>query len=94
MVTTNPNLLPEEHVKCLKDDIFNMTEKINTFFINNVLVKKLIIGGIAMAMDLLLLVQLYLWCAQGKSWRYPLAVTLLYLLRLFLAVSINKRFKK
>ena len=35
-------------------------------------------------MDLALLAQLFIWITKGKTWRYPLAVTIMYIVHLFL----------
>jgi hypothetical protein len=82
-------MLPEEHVKCLRDNIFTWTAAANNFFVNNRFVKKVIIGTIAVLMDLSLLTQLYIFCSKGKTWRFPLAVTMLYLIKLFLGVRFS-----
>ena len=89
MVVVDPNMLPEVHVKCLKDTLFGWTESINKYFITHSTAKKVIIAVLAGMMDLLLLTQLGLWCTTGKSWRLPIAITLNYLLRFFLSVSSN-----
>jgi hypothetical protein len=86
-VTTDPNMLPEIHVKCLVDNFFTWTTAANSFFVNNKFLKKVIIGTCAGLLDLALLAQLYIWITKGKTWRYPLAVTMMYLIRLFLGVS-------
>jgi hypothetical protein len=35
-------------------------------------------------MDLALLTQLFIWITKGSTWRYPLAVTMMYSIHLFL----------
>jgi len=89
IVTTDPNMLPTEHVKCLKDTLFGMTEPVNNYFVEHTTAKKVITGILAGLMDVLLLTSLGLWCVFGKSWRYPIAVTLAYLLRLFFSVRLS-----
>lgn len=86
-VTTDPNMLPEIHVKCLVDNFFTWTAAANSFFLNNKFLKKVIIGTLAGLLDLALLTQLFIWITKGKTWRYPLAVTMMYIIRLFLGVS-------
>lgn len=81
-VTTNPNLTPEEHVKCMRDGFFTMTEYLNTYFVQHSTAKKVIIGVLAGVLDLGLILQLFLWTAYGKSWRYPMAVVMMYLTRI------------
>ena len=39
-------------------------------------------------MDLILLVQLYIFSMHGKSWRFPIAVSTIYLLRFIMVVSL------
>ena len=88
-VTTDPNMLPEIHVKCLVDNIFSWTSAANDFFQNNRFIKRVLIATLALLMDLALLTQLYIWCIFGKTWRYPMAVTMLYMIRLLLGVSVT-----
>ena len=88
VVTNDPNMLPEEHVKCLVDNIFSWTAAANTFFVNNRFVKKVLIGTLAVLMDLSLITQLFIFCTKGKTWRYPMAVTMLYLIKIMLGVSL------
>ena len=85
-VTTDPNMLPEIHVKCMVDNFFTWTSAANSFFLNNKFLKKVLIGTLAGLMDLALLAQLFIWITKGKTWRYPLAVTMVYTIRLFLGV--------
>lgn len=79
-------MLPEIHVKCLKDTFFEMTAPVNRFFIVHDTAKNAIVVTLAALTDAILLFQLGYWVIFGKSWRYPIAVTCLYLLRLFLIV--------
>ena len=85
-VTTDPNMLPEIHVKCMVDNFFTWTSAANSFFLNNKFLKKVLIGTLAGIMDLALLAQLFIWITKGTTWRYPLAVTMVYTIRLFLGV--------
>jgi hypothetical protein len=85
-VTSDPNMLPEIHVKCLVDNFFTWTSAANSFFYNNKFLKKVLIGTLAGLMDLALLAQLFIWITNGTTWRYPLAVTMMYIIRLFLGV--------
>ena len=77
-------MLPEIHVKCLVDNFFTWTTAANSFFVNNKFLKKVIIGTCAGLLDLALLAQLYIWITKGKTWRYPLAVTMMYIIHLYL----------
>ena len=56
LVTQDPNMLPTEHVKCLRDTVFGMTEPVNTFFVQHETAKKVITAILAGLLDLLLLV--------------------------------------
>ena len=40
----------------------------------------------AVAQDALLITQLVFWSLYGKSWRYPIAITFIYVLALFFEV--------
>ena len=87
LVVTFPDLLPQEHVKCLEDNVLKWTSAPNHFFANNAIVKKTLMIILGVLVDITVLVQFYLWTIYGKSWRYAIAISCLYGLRLFLTVS-------
>jgi hypothetical protein len=55
-VVTDPNMLPEEHVKCMRDGILRLTEGANDYFAQNSRAKKILIATFAMILDLGLLI--------------------------------------
>ncbi len=74
-------------VSCLEDNVFKWTTTANSFFAKNLFMKRSITIGLGIINDALLLTLLYYWTLKGNSWRYPLALTMMYTLRIFLAVS-------
>eukprot|EP00347_Sterkiella_histriomuscorum_P014407 403360982 len=86
-VTLFPSLMPQEKVQCLEDNFLKWTENANTYFKENNAAKKGILITLGLMMDSLLLIQLYIFSLYGKTWRFPIAVTSVYLLR-FLTSSL------
>ncbi len=85
LVTTFSSLLPQEKVKCLEDNVFKWTSTANTFFATNVFIKKTVMIILGILVDLVVLAQFYFWCILGKSWRYPIAISCVYALRMLLS---------
>ena len=76
-----------EHVNCTEDYIHNHLKPLNVYFTANENAKNmcLIIGGLLS--DLVVGIVLLQWVQTAKTWRYPIAIVCLYLMRLLCAVS-------
>ncbi len=55
LVTQDPNMLPEIHVKCLKDTLFEISTPVNHFFIKHDQAKSVIIAILAAFTDAIIL---------------------------------------
>lgn len=85
--------MPQEKVECLEDNFLKWTADANTFFKENDVAKRVLMIILALVSDGLLLSQLYIFTVHGKTWRFPIAITSVYVLRYFLGVRNTQIFK-
>lgn len=71
-------------VACYDDVVHNLTEPDLDWFAKNPSSKHFIMILSALACDFVLLTMLYKWTFYSKSWRFPMALTANYLMRLLI----------
>ena len=77
--STSPTGL--EHYDCIEDFYMNNVKGINNFLRENTDIKKaLLIAGGALS-DVLIVGMLSYWALCGRSWRMPISLVCLYILR-------------
>lgn len=82
----NPGLLPLERVDCLEDSFFIWTDTINKYFSTNLHVRYTLMILFGLMSDTLLITQLFKWSAKGRTWRFPIALLMIYALKLIFMV--------
>jgi len=76
-----PGALPQEHISCLHDELFEQTEEINDYFSENPATKNGFMIFCSLCMDITMVVGFVVFAIHGKTWRLPIALALFYVLR-------------
>ena len=77
------------HVECVDDYLQDYTASLNTYFAENETTKKILMISVGLISDILALTQFVFWSIKGTTWRFPIALIFLYILKFICAVSYN-----
>lgn len=71
-----------EHIECYRDYSHEYSEPALNYLNENASHKHLLMTTSGLACDLMLCFVLYRWTVYSRSWRFPLALTATYMMRL------------
>jgi len=80
------DMLPMEHVDCFKDFAFIATERQNQFLSENPQVKFAMMIICGLMMDFMIMLQFYRFAIHTRTWRFPIALISIYMIRFMLMV--------
>lgn len=76
-------------VECVDDYLQDYTASFNTYFAENETTKKVLMISVGLISDILAVTQFVFWSIRGTTWRFPIALIFLYILR-FICASLWK----
>jgi hypothetical protein len=76
-----PGFLPNEHIECLRDELFVQTQQINDYFATHESMKFAFLIFWGLCMDITMVVGFVVFAINGKTWRLPMTLALFYLTR-------------
>ncbi|CAI2372230.1 unnamed protein product [Moneuplotes crassus] len=87
-----PGILPNEDIKCIKDEFFIQTEGINDYFATHPIMQDAFMIFCGLCMDVTMVVGLVVFAIHGKTWRLPITLAMFYFLRFFIQKTFLMRF--
>ena len=89
------NIFPSmslQKIECIHDYAHDYTQPLNAYLSSNigVLNTLLVIGGVSS--DIIFLVMLGIWTYRGTTWRFPIALVLVYLTKIMTSLLFRIRY--